>query len=103
MSVDHPTFLEDGIFVLGVYHKVSDGIASFKVHFNAMFPADVLATLTHFFHIRHHYACLVAIEACVVAAVIWNFCWFCWSSSVLCLPHLKPILEYLHFLSDSWR
>ena len=43
MSVDHPTFLKDGVFVLRVYQKVLEGTASFEVHFNAMIPADVLA------------------------------------------------------------
>ena len=47
ISVDHPTFLEDDVFVLRVYQEVLEGISSFEVHFNAMFPADVLAALTH--------------------------------------------------------
>ena len=41
-----------------------------KVHINAMFPADVLATLTHSLNIGHHYVGIVVVEACVVPSVI---------------------------------
>ena len=70
ISVDHPTFLEGGVFVLIMYQEVLDGTASFKVHINAMFPADVLATLTHSLNIGHHYVGIVVVEACVVPSVI---------------------------------
>ena len=53
-----------------MYQKVLDGTASFKVHFNAMFLADVLVALTHSLNIGHHYVELVVVKACVVPAVI---------------------------------
>ena len=65
--LDHPTFLEDAVFVLRVYQEVLDGTASFEKHFSAMFPADVLAAPTHSLNIQHHHGGLV--EACVVPAV----------------------------------
>ena len=52
-----------------MYQEVLDGTASFEVHFNAMFPADVLAALAHCLNIGHHYVGLVVVEACVVPAV----------------------------------
>ena len=38
----HPTFLKDGICVLGIYYEMCDGSASLKVHLHAMLAADVL-------------------------------------------------------------
>ena len=39
------------------------------MHFNAMFPADVLAALSHSLNTGHHHVGLVIVEACVVPAV----------------------------------
>ena len=70
ISVDHPTFLEDGVFVLKMYQEIPDGTASFKVDSNAMFPADGVAAVTHSCNIGHHYLGLDVAESCVVPAVI---------------------------------
>ena len=77
-----------------MYQEVLDGTASFEVHFNAMFPSDVLSALPHFLNIGNDYVGLVVVEACVVPAVIGIMDgWFYWFSSVLCLLCLKPILD----------
>ena len=52
-----------------MYQEVLDGASSFEMHFNAMFPVDVLAALTHPLNIRHHHVGLVIVEAHVVPAV----------------------------------
>ena len=62
ISVNHPTFLEDGIFVLRMYHEVFDGTASFEMHFNTMFLADVLAGFTHSFNIGYHHVELIVLK-----------------------------------------
>ena len=36
------------------------------MHFNTMFPADVLAAFTHPFNIGHHHVGLIVVEAHVV-------------------------------------
>ena len=51
VSVNHHTLLEDGVSVLRMYQEVLDGTPSFKMHFNTMFLADVLAAFTHAFNI----------------------------------------------------
>ena len=68
-SVNQPTFVEDGVSVLGVYQEVLDGAVSFEMHFNTMFPADVLTALTHSFNIGHHHVGLIVVEVCVVPDV----------------------------------
>ena len=50
--------------MFGVYQEVLDSIASFEIHFNPMFSADVLAALTHTFNIWDNYVGLVTV--CVV-------------------------------------
>ena len=71
ISVDDPTFLEDGFFVLRMYQEVLDGTASFEMHFNVMFPVDVLAALTHSLNMgQHHYVGIIVIEACVVPLIL---------------------------------
>ena len=45
-SVDDPTFVGDGIFVLGGHQKVLDGLTSFKVYLYPIFLASVLDPLT---------------------------------------------------------
>ena len=101
-SVDHPIFLEDGVFVLGVYQEVLDGTASFEMHFNDMFPADILAALTHSLNTWHHLICLVVVvEACIVPAVTGNLVlldFFC-----LMLALFKAHTGYLHLLSACLR
>ena len=102
VSVDHPTFPEDGIFVFGVYQKVLDGTASVKVHFNAIVPADVLAALNHSLTIGHHYVGLAVVEAHVVLVVIGIFVGSV-GFLLLKLALFKAHTEYLHFLCASWR
>ena len=61
VPVDHTTFLQDGVPIFGVYQEVPDGIASFEIHFNPMFSADVLAAFTQALHIWDHYVGLFAV------------------------------------------
>ena len=58
-SVDHSTLLQDVIFVFGVHQEVLDGMASFEIHFNPIFSADVFAALTHALDIWDYYVRLV--------------------------------------------
>ena len=44
--VDHPTLLQDGVSIFGVYQEVLDDVASFEKHFYPMFSAAVFAALT---------------------------------------------------------
>ena len=67
--VNHPTFLEDGVSLLGVYQEVLDIAASSEMYFNTMFPSDVLAAFTHSFNIGYQNVGLVAAEICVVPVV----------------------------------
>ena len=69
VSVNHPTFLEDGVSILRVYQEVLDGPASFEMYFNTIFPADVLAAFIHSFNIGHHHVGLIFVKACVVPDV----------------------------------
>ena len=39
------------------------------MHFNTMFPADILAAFTHAFSKEHHHVGLVDVKACVVPGV----------------------------------
>ena len=68
-----------------MYQEVLDGVASFEIHFNPMFSADVLAALTHAFDIWAHYVGLV-VTACVVLVSPLV-------SSILVLLDVKPCLE----------
>ena len=52
-----------------MYQEVLDGTAPFEMHFNTMFPADVLAAFTHSFSIGYHHVGLIVVEACVVPDV----------------------------------
>ena len=79
------------IFV--VYQEVLDGVASFEVHFNAIFPADVLVALTHSLNIGYHYVRLVVVTACVVLGITRVLVGSICCSSVLYLPCLKPMLD----------
>ena len=65
ISINHPTYLEDGVSVLGVYQEVLDGTATSEMHFNTMFSVDALAAFTHSFNIGHYYVGLV---------IVWNLC-----------------------------
>ena len=66
------TILQDVIFVLGVHKEVLAGIASFEIHFNPMFSADVFVALTHALDVWDHYvrlvvnACLTCVFACLL-------------------------------------
>ena len=57
------------VSILGVYQGVLDGIASFEIHFNPMFSADVLAAFTHALDIWDHNVGLV-VTICVVLVLI---------------------------------
>ena len=71
-------------FVLGVHQEVLDGIASFEIHFNPMFSADVSAALTHALDVWDHYVrlvatvCLICVFACHLICtgllILFNAC-----------------------------
>ena len=68
-SVDHSILLHDVIFVLGVHQEVPDGMASFEIHFNSMFSADVLAALTLALDIWDYYIRLI-VAACLGCVLV---------------------------------
>ena len=86
----------------GVYQEVLDGSASFEVHFNAMFHADVPAALTHSLNIGHHYVGLVVVEDCVVPADIGILVGSV-GFLLFMLALFKAHTGYLHLLSVSLR
>ena len=63
LSIDGPTFLDNGIFVLWGHQKISDGLASLDMHLDAMFAADVLAAFTEPFGVWHHCVSLLLVFA----------------------------------------
>ena len=103
VSVNHLTFLKDGVSVLGVYQEVLHGATSYEMYFNTMFPAEVLAAFTHSFNTGQHYVRLVAAETClipgvagiVVGSVGFLFC--------LLLVLFKAHTGYLHICSACLR
>ena len=50
--------------------ELPDGIGPFKIHFNAMSSADVLAGFTQSLHIGHHYVWLLVIGGTVCPSVL---------------------------------
>ena len=58
VSIDDPTFLEDGVFVLWAHQEISDGLAILVMHLDFIFAADVIATFTIPFGVWHHYVCV---------------------------------------------
>ena len=72
---------------MSVYQEVLDGIASFEVHFNTMFSADLLAALTHTLNIWDNYVGLVVVTACVVLVITSPLV----SSIVVLLLYVYPV------------
>ena len=64
------------VSVLWVYQKVLEGAAFFEMHFNTMFPANVLAAFTHSFNIGHHHVGLIVVVVCVAldaaGILVWS-------------------------------
>ena len=67
VSINHSTFLQYVISVLGVHYEFFDCIASFEIHLYAMLAADNFAALTQSFHTGHHNVgfFLIFIRVCV--------------------------------------
>ena len=102
VSVNHPTVLTAGVSLFRVYQEVLDGTAFFEIHFNTMFPADVLVAFTHAFNMGNHYVGLVVLEACVVPSVneilVASLFFFC-----LILALFKAHTGYVHLSSACLR
>ena len=69
LPANHPTFLGDGVFVLGVHKWVLDGTTSSEMYLNTMFSADVIAALTESFNLGCHYVGHLVAGSCVVSGV----------------------------------
>ena len=113
VSADHPIFLKDDVFIFGVYQGGLDGIASFEVHFNTIFSADVLAVLTHSLYIWYHYVRLYCCYCLCCSCYYQNLGWFYCCSSVLYFALFKapywilcifwvPLLRWSSSSLSSW-
>ena len=90
VSINHPTFLDDGIFVFGGHQDVFDCLSSFKVDFNSMLSACILKTLINAFGIWHHYVCFVLVARCFGVNLLFIIVIFhkIWLGTVL---YLHPV------------